>query len=148
MDALTGKHASKVQLLISTHAPLVLASVEPNFDAKQDAWFDLDLKANDVVLTRRPYVRHGEVGNWLVSEAFDLKEPRSLEGEQAVDAAQALMQAKALPTEAAVKAAVEALRRAGLPDIDTFWVRWRYFRDQVLEPTSKAPTKTPRRRSK
>lgn len=141
MDALTGKHASKVQLLISTHAPLVLASVEPTFDAKQDAWFDLDLKAKDVVLTRRPYVRHGEVGNWLVSEAFDLKQPRSLEGEQAVAAAEALMRAKVAPSKVDVKAADEGLRAAGLPDIDTFWVRWRYFRDRVLESSSKTTPK-------
>jgi hypothetical protein len=147
MDALTGRHGSKVQLIAATHSPLVLASVEATFDADRDAWFDLDLVQQSVVLRKRPYVRHGEVGNWLVSEAFDLKEPRSLEGEQAVAAAEALMQARA-PSKAAVKTAEEALRRAGLPDIDTFWVRWRYFRDRSLETTPEASAKTSTRRSK
>lgn len=141
MDALTGKHGSKVQLIAATHSPLVLASLEPFFDSKDDAWFDLDLESRKVVLRKRPYVRHGEVGNWLASEAFDLKEPRSFEGEQAVVAAEALMQQKE-PSKAAINAADTALRKAGLPDIDTFWVRWRYFRDRHLE------AKAPKRRSR
>jgi hypothetical protein len=147
MDALTGQHGSKVQLIAATHSPLVLASVEATFDASRDAWFDLDLEGQTVVLRRRPYIRRGEIGNWLVSDAFDLKEPRSLEGEQAVGAAQALMQEEA-PSKAAISGADEALRKAGLPDIDTFWVRWRYFRDRSLETTPKATGRTPKRRSK
>ncbi len=154
MDALTGKHNSKVQLLVSTHAPLVLASVEPSFDASEDAWFDLDHEQGRVVLRKRPYIRQGEVGNWLVSDAFDLKEPRSLEGEQAVSSAVALMKDRA-PSTVAIHAADEALRKAGLPDIDTFWVRWRYFRDRSLETSpsetklkSKTRTKATKRGSK
>lgn len=148
MDVLTGSHGSKVQLVVSTHAPLVLASVEPTFDAAQDAWFDLDLERKRVALRKRTYVRRGEVGNWLVSEAFDLKSPRSLEGEQAVAAAEALMQAKTRPAKGAVEEADRLLRAAGLPDIDTFWVRWRSFRDQVLESGAKARPKTPKKKPK
>jgi predicted ATPase len=129
MGALTGNHGSKVQLIVSTHAPLVLASVEPTFDAEQDAWFDLDLEQRQVVLRKRPYVRHGEIGNWLVSEAFDLKEPRSLEGEQAIAAAQAVLDAAA-PTAKAIGEADQGLRKAGIPDIDPFWVQWGYFKEQ------------------
>ena len=81
------------------------------------------------MLRKRDYIRQREVGNWLVSDAFDLKEPRSLEGEQAVAAAEALMRAQR-PGQAAIKSADMALRKAGLPDIDTFWVRWRSFRDR------------------
>jgi hypothetical protein len=143
MDALTGQHGSKVQIVAATHSPLVLASLEPFFDARADAWFDLDLEHREVVLRKRPYVRQGEVGNWLASEAFDLKEPRSLEGEEAVRAAEALMQAKA-PSAAVIAAADKALRKAGLPDIDTFWVRWRYFRDRSVQ----AATPKPKRRSR
>lgn len=146
MDALTGEHGSKVQLIAATHSPLVLASVESEFDAEKDAWFDLDLEQKHVVLRRRPYVPHGEIGNWLVSEAFDLKEPRSLEGEQALRAAQAVLDAPA-PTEKAVRDADRGLRQAGLPDIDPFWVSWGYFmqkhnsskKDPV--PVAKSPAK-------
>lgn len=131
MGALTGAHDCAVQLLAATHSPLVLASLEPLFDAAQDAWFDIDQEGRSVVLRKRPYIRQGEVGNWLVSGAFDLKEPRSLQGEEAVSEAERLMQGEA-PLKEEVEAADRGLRQAGLPDIDTFWVRWRYFRDRVL----------------
>lgn len=147
MDILTGQHSSRVQLVAVTHSPLVLASVEPLFDADKDAWFDLDLdrtnKPYSVKLTPRTYVRRGEVGNWLTSEAFDLKEPRSLEGERAVEQAQALMD-QGTASDAAVAAADKALRDAGLPDIDPFWVRWGYFRDRRAK---EAPAKPRRRRA-
>jgi hypothetical protein len=147
MDILTGQHGSRVQLVAVTHSPLVLASVEHLFDAGKDAWFDLDLdrthKPYSVKLTPRTYVRHGEVGNWLTSEAFDLKEPRSLAGERAVREARALMDQEAAP-DAAVAAADKALRDAGLPDIDPFWVLWGYFRDRRAV---QAPAKPRRRRT-
>lgn len=147
MDVLTSKHDSKVQLIAATHSPLVLASVEPTFDADEDAWFDLDLAANEVVLTRRPYVRHGEVGNWLVSEAFDLKEPRSLEGEQAIAAAQAVLDAAA-PSVKAIHEADQGLRRAGLPDIDPFWVQWGYFKQQHTRREKRSNAKGARRQER
>ena len=128
MDALTDKHGSKVQLLVTTHAPLVLASVETTFDVDQDAWFDLDLEEKDVVLTRRPYVRHGEVGNWLTSEAFDLREPRSLESEVAIREALALARQPS-PNKAEMER-VDGLLRAALSDTDRFWLRWTSFRDR------------------
>jgi hypothetical protein len=141
MDSLTKKHGSRVQLVSVTHSPLVLASAEPFFDANDDAWFDLDLEGGDVVLRKRPFVRHGEVGNWLASEAFDLREPRSLEGEQAVLAAHEVMR-RADATDADVAAADHSLRAAGLPDIDTFWVRWGYFRDRRQAPATRTRRKT------
>jgi hypothetical protein len=129
MDALTGRHSTKVQLIASTHSPLVLASAEHIFDREQDAWFDLDLEHRQAVLRKRPFIPHGEVGNWLVSDAFDLKEPRSLEGEQAMAAAQAVLDSST-PSAKAIAAADQKLRAAGLPDIDPFWVRWGYFMER------------------
>ncbi len=94
VQTLTDDAGASVQLIAATHSPLVLASVEPLFDAEKDAWFDLDLEDHKVELRKRTYVRLGEVGNWLTSEAFDLQEPRSLDGERAVRAARALLHAK------------------------------------------------------
>jgi len=136
---LTQSDSAAVQLIAATHSPLVLASVEPLFDVDTDAWFDLDLEQARVVLRRRPYVRLGEVGNWLTSEAFDLAEPRSLAGEQAVRAARAVL-AEAQPSLEQVEAADGLLRGAGLPDIDPFWVRWDHF---VEEARKAAPGRGP-----
>lgn len=121
-------HEVQLQVVTTTHSPLVLASVEPVFDLNQDAWFDLDLEQQQAVLRKRPYVRHGEIGNWLVSDAFDLKEPRSLESEQAIANAQAVLDTASSTDQ--IQAADQGLRSAGLPDIDPFWVRWGYFMEQ------------------
>lgn len=129
MDALTGQHDTKVQVIAATHSPLVLASMEPIFDPDKDAWFDLDLVNGQAALKKRPFVSHGEVGNWLVSDAFDLKEPRSVEGERAIAAAHDLLHATS-PSIGQIRAADLALRNAGLPDIDPFWVRWGFFVEQ------------------
>lgn len=117
-----------VQLLVATHSPLVLASAEPTFDAAKDAWFDLDLDpgTTQVQLRRRDFVRHGDVSNWLTSEAFDLKSARSLEAETAIEKARALLRTEK-PDPHAARVIDEELRRAGLPDIDPFWVRWGHF---------------------
>ncbi|MFL5345615.1 MAG: AAA family ATPase [Hyalangium sp.] len=130
VQTLTEDEGASVQLIAATHSPLVLASVEPLFDVEKDAWFDLDLEGGQVELRKREYVRLGEVGNWLVSDAFDLKEPRSLEGERAVRAARDVLSAKA-PSLEEIEAADKQLREAGLPDIDPFWVRWDYFVEQA-----------------
>lgn len=126
MDELTGKQGSRVQLLAVTHSPLVLASAEPFFDPGKDAWFDLDLEKTAAVLRHRPFVRLGEAGNWLTSEAFDLKEPRSLEAEIAIREALALAK-QASPAPKDMKR-VDGLLRGALGDTDWFWVRWTEFR--------------------
>jgi hypothetical protein len=135
MDALTGGHGSRVQLITATHSPLVLASVEPLFDVEKDAWFDLDLEEAEVILRKREFVRRGEVSNWLTSEAFDLKKARSLEAESAIETALALLCQEDPPWED-VKSADQGLRDAGLPDIDPFWVRWGQFVEE-RKPTKR-----------
>ncbi len=128
MDALTGEHPAQTQLIAATHSPLVLSSVEPTFEAAKDSWFDLDLEENGVVLRKREYFRRGEIGNWLTSPAFDLKEPRgSIEAEDAIQAALALVRQRA-PKKQDVDQ-VDELLQASLGDTDRFWVRWSAFRD-------------------
>jgi hypothetical protein len=117
---------AEIQLIAATHSPLILASAEPFFDPARDAWFDLDLEWKNVVLRRRVFVPRGEVSNWLTSEAFDLKCARSLEAEKAIERARAVLR-EASPTRKAIDEADTALREAGLPDIDPFWVRWGKF---------------------
>jgi hypothetical protein len=133
LDILTGQHNCRVQVLGTTHSPLVLASLEPLFDTNKDAWFNLCLEERRVSLAKRPYVRQGLIDNYL-TEVFGLVEPRSLEGEKAIVEATRLMHAE-LPSKTEIAAADHSLRVAGLPDIDPFWVRWNYFCERVLKPS-------------
>ena len=119
---------ANLQLVVTTHSPLVMASAEAWFDPEQDAWFDLDLEGAPprAVLRERHYLRHGSAGAWLTSEAFDLATDRgSVEAEAAIVRARTLLRDPE-PRLEDVMAAHEALR-AALPDVDAFWVRWNAF---------------------
>ena len=61
MGTLTGEHDATVQLIAATHSPLVLASLEPHFDAEQDAIFHLDLVDGEVRLHEQPWAKQGDV---------------------------------------------------------------------------------------
>lgn len=130
MSAMHSK--AELQLIAATHSPMVLASAEPFFDQSRDAWFDLDLnQANGMVeLIRRVFVAHGDVSNWLTSEAFDLKDARSQQAESALEEARAFLR-KSDRTLAEAKSIDANLRAAGLPDIDPFWVRWGALMEQL-----------------
>jgi hypothetical protein len=120
---------ASVQLIAATHSPLIMASAEPHFDAKKDAWFDLDLEASEVKLRKRPFVRQGEVANWLTSEAFDLREARSLEAEAALAKAKDLSRGapRKGPIRPAEIEAIDKQLRSVLPEDDPFWLRWSHF---------------------
>ena len=72
----------KVQVLATTHAPLVLASVEPLFDETRDALFLFDVTGGEVKVGRSAWKPRGNASAWLTSEVFGLKQDRSLEAER------------------------------------------------------------------
>ena len=121
-----------VQLIVSTHSPLVLASVEPFFDAEKDAWFDLDLNTDEepprVELTKREFVRHGDVSNWLTSEAFDLRRARSKEAEDVLVATAEAMIDENFDAKRAKE--LDSELRKVLSDTDPFWIRWMYIAEK------------------
>jgi AAA domain, putative AbiEii toxin, Type IV TA system len=125
MKALTGDAGVEVQIIAVTHSPLLLTSLEPLFDETKDALWNLDLKDGAVELRKEVWRRRGDANAWLVSDVFDLEEPRSLEGEQAVHRAKALMTQKNVTPEE-FNAAREQLR-ASMPEVDPFWVRFRFW---------------------
>lgn len=118
----------QVQLLIGTHSPLVMASVEPVFDPEQDKLFHLDLVKGQVLLEEIRYIRYGPVDAWLRSEVFGLTHARSMEAEKAIEDAKAL-QLQAEPDPAEIRRVSERLTRY-LSDHDEFWPRWKYFAEQ------------------
>lgn len=126
MDKLVA--SSEVQLIAVTHSPLIMASVEPFFDAQQDAWFDLDLVNNQVILSQRQFIRQGDICSWLTSQAFDMKSGYSLEAERVQeDAAQALRDENFNKDDAK---AIDKRLREVLSDIDPFWMRWRFVAEK------------------
>lgn len=115
-----------VQMIVATHSPLVLASMEAQFDEDRDALFTLGLQEGQVQLVQQPWARQGDVVNWLVSESFGLRQARSLEAEAAIDAAEAWMrgQRTRLPAGLETEAQIQARLLQTLPAGDHFWPCW------------------------
>ena len=122
-----------VQMVVTTHSPLVLASVEAWFDEGRDGWFDLDLEhESGVKLRRGMYERRGAIGHWLTSDAFDLLTDRgSIEAERVVLRARELLSGE----EPSLEKVDEVGRELGkvLSVSDPFLARWGHFRELLRE---------------
>lgn len=119
-------HDMTLQVVATTHSPMVLASVEPVFDVATDKLFLLDLENHVVALHEKPWAMQGDIINWLVSDTFGLRQARSIEAERAVEAAEAWMRddTAALPPGLATKESIHEELTRLLPGHDPFWPRW------------------------
>lgn len=117
--------AAQVQVIATTHAPLVLASLEALFDAEKDQWFDFDAEGQQVTLTPRDFVPYGSSSNWLTSKAFDLSSDTSLEREAAAEKVLAFL-GRTDQTQAELQALMQDIG-ATLSDIDPIWLDLRDF---------------------
>jgi len=130
MRSLTETHTVSMQLIATTHSPLILASIEPEFDNQKDAIWELDLVNDRVELRQFPWRRVGDVNNWLTSTVFDLSEPRGIEAEEALQEARELLRRTLKPTLGEFENVDQKLRKV-LGDTDPFWIRWSYHLDEV-----------------
>ena len=125
VDVLRGSTGKPPQMLVATHSPLVVASVEPIFDGATDDLVHLSLRNGRVEIEQGGWATQGDVTNWLVSETFGLEQARSLDAERAIEAAEALMRGeKPLPSGLDNKKAIHAALQRLLPAGDAFWARW------------------------
>lgn len=112
----------QLQMLVTTHSPLVLASAEPFFDSAQDALFHFDLKEGEVELTQEVWRPRGDVSAWLTSEIFELDQARNIEAEAAIEKAKTAFRRPSLSIEEL--RAIHRELHAVLKDTDPFWQRW------------------------
>jgi hypothetical protein len=117
-----------VQLIASTHSPLIMNSIEEFFDSSQDAWIDMDLDGDTAVIRNLDFEKQGDVSNWLTSGAFDLKSDRALNTEILIDKASKLIE-EPNPDKQAVQNIYEDLVKT-LPYEDNFLFTWRYMAKQ------------------
>ncbi len=118
----------EAQIIIATHSPLILASLEQDFHDPIDKLFHLQMAKDGVKFDEVQFIRHGRVDAWLTSELFELKEATSQPAEAALAKAKAVL-AEENPSPGLIK---EISKRLGetLPPEDEFWPRWLYFAKQ------------------
>lgn len=116
----------ELQLIVATHSPLVLTSIEPLFDPSIDALWKLDLVDGAVQIERDAWHKRGDALMWLESDVFDETVPYSREAEAAMKAAAALMASEGASEEQADR--IRSRLREVLADTDPFWLNWRSWR--------------------
>ena len=121
----------QVQAIVTTHSPLVLASVEPLFDRDRDRLFLFELvektAKHQVTLTAVPWAKQGDMVGWLTSEIFGLKQARSREAEEAIEAAKAWMRGESMsefPSHLRTQEDIHQQLLKLLPGHDPFFPRW------------------------
>jgi hypothetical protein len=117
------------QMIIATHSPLVLASIETAFTDASDKLFHLNLtNEGRVEFSEVPFVRYGSIDAWLTSDIFALRQARSREGEHALEKAKKLIGQKE-PKQDEIIAVHKELAKALAGD-DEFWPRWGFFMER------------------
>ena len=125
VNTLRGATGSPPQVMLATHAPLVIASLEPVFDPAQDDLIHLDIDEGEVVVQQDRWAKQGDVTNWLVSNTFGLKQARSADAERAIEAAERFMRGeKLLANGLRTKTEIHVELQRLLPPHDVFWARW------------------------
>ncbi|WP_437758003.1 AAA family ATPase [Sorangium sp. So ce1389] len=121
------------QVLLTTHSPLVLASMEPHFKPAKDKLFVFKLDGGDVSVRELPWAKCGDAIGWLTSPVFGLEQARSIEAERAIEAAEALMRGETGSLPEGLRDEEEIHRELVrlLPDQDRFWPRWIVRRERA-----------------
>ena len=123
--------AESIQIIATTHAPLVLGSVETLWDDEKDQLFDFDLENGKVELEAITFAKHGSAENWLESDSFDLPSGYSTEAQAAMERADEFMEAHLDPTKAPAKEAnaIHQELKKTLGGDDEYWPYWKpYYR--------------------
>ncbi len=70
------------------------------------------------------WAKQGDVVNWLVSESFGLQQGRSLQAEEAIEAAEAFLRGSPASTELDTRDKIHQRLVEVLAGHDEFWPRW------------------------
>jgi hypothetical protein len=124
----------KPQVLVTTHSPLVLASLETEFDPARDKQFLFELVDRQVTLRELPWAKRGDAVSWLTSDVFGLEQGGSIPADRAIEAAHRLIEgdtadlAEGFRTEEEIE---RELHRV-LPDQHPFLADWYAFRKHKI----------------
>lgn len=129
-----------VQMMLSTHSPLVMASLEATFEEEHDNLFHFQLDGTVVSTEEIGFAKQGDASMWLASESFGLPQPRSIESEHAINAAMAFMEGdhttansklellgispQMYRTKKQRQEVIHQMLRQHVPGHDDFWPTW------------------------
>ncbi len=119
----------EVQMHVTTHAPMVLASLEPHWKDDLDELFLFALEDGKVVLRSEEIIARGDATRWLTSHVFGLEWARSVEAQRVLEDARAVMRGEQ-PQYFKTPEEIDAELERVLPDQDPFWARWTTYMEK------------------
>ena len=123
----------KIQIIASTHSPLVMASLEDVFDESKDRWLDFDFEKNgSISFTERDFEKLGTPESWLKSKAFDLKDTRSIDSSQKIRQIYELLKEKHLDKKRIRSLFNELVEKLSPLDNELFLIRYMCQKKGVL----------------
>jgi hypothetical protein len=117
----------KLQLFVTTHSPIALASVESLVDPARDRLFHFDDRGDEVQVETLDWIKHGDAVGWLGSEAIGLEGGgRSVDAERAIQWADAFMLGNhdEIPESMRSREALDAELQRVLAADDEYWTYW------------------------
>jgi hypothetical protein len=131
---------TQLQVIATTHAPLVLASMETRWNEAQDRLFNLELTEDgkSVRIEEVRWARFGDASGWLTSPAFDMESGYSREAERAMNAADNLTAGftDELPVDLKDAESIHRELVRTLDGGDSFWPLWLVGNQHWLERLS------------
>lgn len=118
-----------VQIIATTHAPLVTASLESVFDPENDRLFNLELGQEHAAVEPVQWAKFGDASGWLTSPMFDMESGYAKEAEVAMRAADDFMAGylDALPRNLQTSEEIHAQLVRTLDGADPYWPFWLPF---------------------
>lgn len=127
-----------VQLIATTHSPLVLASAEPIFDPTIDKFYSFEVTDDrKVELFERPWSKVGDASAWLRSDIFDLDEAMSVPAEVAIEKAKGYISGDRSIELTQIQKELEN----SLSPVDPFMARWLLYMEHERNQGKKGRAK-------
>jgi hypothetical protein len=130
---LSGWELESVQIIATTHSPLVTGSVESLWNDDTDRLFDFDLENGKVEFECIEFAKLGAAEHWLNSDSFNYLSSYPVEAKKTIDAANDFMATHPDPRKAphGDASAIDAQLRATLGGDDEYWPRWKPYFDRT-----------------
>lgn len=126
-----------VQVIVSTHSPLVLSSLETRFESTTDRLFNFEcVSPGQVDVENVTWAKFGDVSEWLKSPAFDMESGYSREAETAMRAADDMMAGREnlLSEKLRTIEDIHSELRRTLDGSDPYWPFWLPYYRQMQGP--------------
>jgi hypothetical protein len=125
------------QIIATTHAPMVAASLESIFQPAIDQLFNLEMGQRNAEVEPVRWAKFGDATGWLTSPMFDMESGYSKEAEAAMKAADDFMAGHlaVLPPRLQTVEEIHAELARTLDAADPYWPFWLpFFRQRGGKP--------------